>query len=114
LTTEKLAERQQNFLLSRNGASLKKKRQEQDVSRILFPRCGGGGYLSGPAIARGDERPTRPGAGHPMGAVWPCSGWGLPCGVWTFLPYSSSEDEEATASMASGLKFFNLKLFSSA
>ena len=44
----------------------RKKRLERDVSRILFPPCGGGGYLSGLAIARGDERPTRPGTGHPM------------------------------------------------
>jgi len=48
----------------------RKKRLERDISRILFPPSGGGGYLSGPAIARGDERPTRPGTGHPIGGLF--------------------------------------------
>jgi len=67
------------FSAPRHYRTQKKKRPERDVSRILFPRSGGG-YLSSPAVARGLERPTRPrdGPSH-VGLVWPCSGWGLPC-----------------------------------
>ena len=38
--------------------------------------------MSGTDIAAGLERPTRDsgGAGSASSPIWPCSGWGLPCG----------------------------------
>ena len=47
------------------------------------PAEAGQDHFSGAVVTDGLERPTRDsdGAGHPSSLIWPCSGWGLPCGV---------------------------------
>ncbi len=70
-----------------------RKKPEQTISRVLFPRkprraFTGNGHSAGTAVARRLVRPTRehkdgPPSGEPEGSrrslIWSCTGWGLPC-----------------------------------
>jgi len=51
-------------------------------SSVVAPRGTDRDHLSGIRIAPNLERPTRDsgGTGDPSSPIWPCSGWGLPCG----------------------------------